>query len=760
MNTNAFDPTDSLLTDYLLGEASPERMKEAEELLKSSAEAREELERLRATQSELTTLFAAELHGTSGLGKERESALHSARNRGRGLWRSPFALAAAAVLAICAAFGLHHLSQASSSVDGGAPGTSSSKGDVAEASDDGVNLSLGDAPGREAQEPADLEVELAEAATTANPVVAFIVGQPTQKNGWQVPALLGKADGTQDISNLRFEPTTGVTRAPETALPQASTESLSSITYLPASESTKQAEAPRPELKEALKILTDLTEKKSASREEERLLYRKAAETLRSNNIGATTEAYDPITENDFLSPTNAPLSTFSLDVDTASYANVRRFVDQGQSPPRNSVRIEELINYFSYSDPAPTEGSEHPVTISTEVSQCFWNPNHRIVRIGVKAKEIAFANRPANNLVFLIDVSGSMDQPDKLPLLKKAFRLLTNTLGENDRVAIVVYASATGLVLPSTNGEQKEQILTAIENLSAGGSTNGAGGIQLAYQTAIENFRAGGNNRVILATDGDFNVGISDRGALVDLIQEKARSGVFLSVLGFGQGNLKDSQMEQLADKGNGNYNYIDSEAEAEKVLVRELGGTLITVAKDVKIQAEFNPARVAAYRLIGYENRVLADKDFNDDTKDAGDLGSGHSICALYEVVPASAPSAPTVDELRYQTKRGLTGEAMAEELLTVKLRYKEPNGQTSKLLSATLLDKPKSFDEASENLRWASIVASYGMFLRGSAYRGNTSLPLLLELGVSAMGEDPHRDRKGFLTLVTKTAHMLLQ
>jgi Ca-activated chloride channel family protein len=352
------------------------------------------------------------------------------------------------------------------------------------------------------------------------------------------------------------------------------------------------------------------------------------------------------------------------------------------------------------------------------------------------------------------------MDSPEKLPLLKKSFHLLVDTLGENDRVAIVVYASATGLALPSTTGDRKEVILEAIENLSPGGSTNGAGGIQLAYQTAVENLIPGGNNRVILATDGDFNVGITDRGALVDLIEDKARSGVFLSVLGFGQGNLKDATMEQLADKGNGNYSYIDSLDEAQKVLVREMGGTLYTVAKDVKLQAEFNPARVAAYRLIGYENRKLADRDFNDDTKDAGDLGAGHSICALYEIVPAGEPVEPGVDPLRYQTGRGLTDAALASELLTVKLRYKEPTSSKSVLLLASLSDGDGSFDAASADLRWSAAVASFGLLLRGSAYKGTASFPAILEVCAGALGQDSHGDRTGFVTLVTKAAHLLSQ
>ncbi len=351
------------------------------------------------------------------------------------------------------------------------------------------------------------------------------------------------------------------------------------------------------------------------------------------------TEAYAPIVENNFESVWQQPLSTFSIDVDTASYANVRRFLNQTSMPPAEAVRIEEMLNYFHY-DYAPPQDNV-PFAAHTAVADCPWAPAHRLVRVALKGREIAVDKRPASNLVFLLDVSGSMQDPNKLPLVKEGLRLLVGKLDENDRVAIVVYAGASGLALPSALGSDKQKIMQAIDALVAGGSTNGASGIQLAYDTAVANFVRGGANRVILATDGDFNVGITDPDQLVALIKEKAASGIFLSVLGFGMGNLKDATLEQLADKGNGNYAYIDSLAEARKVLVEQLSGTLVTIAKDVKIQIEFNPARVQSYRLIGYENRILAKEDFNDDKKDAGEIGAGHTVTALYEVVPTGAPA-----------------------------------------------------------------------------------------------------------------------
>jgi len=462
------------------------------------------------------------------------------------------------------------------------------------------------------------------------------------------------------------------------------------------------------------------------------------------------TETYDRIFENTFLDVVNNPLSTFSIDVDTASYSNMRRFLNTGSLPPPDAVRIEELVNYFPYDYPPP-EG-DVPFSASTEVGQCPWAPDHWLVRIGLQGRPLAEDKLPGRNLVFLLDVSGSMNTPDKLPLLKQAMRLLTQTLSADDRIAAVVYAGAAGLVLPSTPGDQQEKILSALEQLSAGGSTNGGHGIQLAYSVARENFIKDGINRVILATDGDFNIGVTNQGELIRLIEDERKSGVFLTVLGFGQGNLKDSTMEKLADTGNGNYAYIDSIHEARKVLVNEAGGTLVTIAKDVKIQVEFNPVKVAAYRLIGYENRLLRNEDFNDDTKDAGEIGAGHRVTALYELVPVGEPVPDTnVDELKYQSSRQTTDAAFADELMTVKLRYKEPTSDTSQLLSFPVTGPISKLADTTSDFQWAAAVAGFGMVLRQSGHKGNATFDGMYELAQGAAASDEGGYRQEFLKLV---------
>ena len=462
------------------------------------------------------------------------------------------------------------------------------------------------------------------------------------------------------------------------------------------------------------------------------------------------TEEYKRIYDNAWRAPTRDPLSTFSIDVDAASYTNVRRFVAQGHLPPKDAVRIEEMVNYFRYDYPEPS-GAE-PFTVTTELAPTPWSANHRLALIGLQSKRIPMEALPPNNLVFLLDVSGSMDEPNKLPLVKSAFRLLVNQLRPQDRVAIVVYAGAAGQVLPPTPGDRKDQILDCLERLEAGGSTAGAEGIVLAYQAARKSFLPGGNNRVILATDGDFNVGVSSEGELVRLIEEQRQSGIFLTVLGFGTGNLKDARMEQLADKGNGHYAYVDNILEARKVFVQELGATLLTVAKDVKIQVEFNPARVAAYRLIGYENRLLANEDFNDDARDAGELGAGHSVTALYEIVPAGAPldvKVGSVDPLKYQRPDpGAGRSAGGGEWMTVKLRYKEPSGSTSRLIARTVGGETAA---PSESFRFASAVAGVGMLLRDSEYKGSATWQSLLALARGARGGDREGYRAEFIRLV---------
>ena len=474
------------------------------------------------------------------------------------------------------------------------------------------------------------------------------------------------------------------------------------------------------------------------------------------------TAAYDHILENPFLDAASNPLSTFSIDVDTASYSNIRRFINEGSLPPKDAVRVEEMINYFTYDYPQPTD--DKPFSINLDAAGCPWEPAHRLVRIGLKGREIALDKRGASNLVFLLDVSGSMTPPERLPLVKQAMRLLVDKLTENDHVAIVVYAGASGLALPSTNGEHKEQILSALENLQPGGSTNGAEGIQLAYKVAADNFIKGGVNRVILATDGDFNVGVTSQGDLIRLIEEKAKTGVFLSVLGVGTDNLKDSTMQKLADKGNGNYAYLDSLDEARKVLVQQMNGTLVTIAKDVKIQVEFNPARVASYRLIGYEKRILRKEDFNNDKIDAGEIGAGHTVTALYEVVPVGAAanpanSVPPVDPLKYSSKTASEKSISAKptsssnEMLTVKLRFKKPDGDKSELIERALSDEGKEFAKAPQDLKFATAVAEFGMILRDSEHKGNGTLGAVLEWAQEGKGSDANGYRAGFIELVRK-------
>lgn len=464
------------------------------------------------------------------------------------------------------------------------------------------------------------------------------------------------------------------------------------------------------------------------------------------------TGAYDEIAENEFLRVTEDPLSTFAIDVDTASYSNIRRFLSSGKIPPPGAVRIEEMVNYFPYAY-APPQGDK-PFAASVEVAGCPWNTRHHLVRVGLKAREIPAAERPPCNLVFLLDVSGSMNAANKLQLVKRSLQLLVSQLTEEDRVAIAVYAGAAGLVLPSTPGSETQTILSAIESLSAGGSTDGGSGIRLAYATAAKGLRPDGVNRVILATDGDFNVGTTNRSELIRLVREKAAEGVDLTVLGFGTGNIKDSTLEQIADKGNGSYAYIDSIQEARKVLVDQSGSTLVTVAKDVKIQVEFNPQNVTAYRLIGYENRLLAARDFNDDTKDAGEIGAGHTVTAFYEVIPAGLDhEGPKVDPLRYQETPQPKKDPRPGELLHVKVRYKLPDETTSRLLKfpVPVPVNEVRFETASDDLRFGAAVASFGMLLRDSKNRGQTSYESVKSWAGDAKGSDPGGWRTAFLDLV---------
>jgi Ca-activated chloride channel homolog len=472
--------------------------------------------------------------------------------------------------------------------------------------------------------------------------------------------------------------------------------------------------------------------------------------------LNPSIESYSKISENGFKDVASSPLSTFSIDVDRASYSNIRRFINQGQLPPADAVKIEEMINYFEYDYPQPI--NEHPFSITTEYSECPWQTSHKILHIGIQGKKIATENLPPSNIVFLLDVSGSMAEPNKLPLVKAAFKLLVNNLREKDKVAIVVYAGAAGLVLPSTKGSDKTMILDALNSLEAGGSTAGCEGITLAYKIAKQNFIDGGNNRLILATDGDFNVGMSNENELENFIVSKRKEGIFLTCLGFGMGNYKDSKIEILADKGNGNYDYIDDLMEANKVFVSEFGGTLFTIAKDVKIQIEFNPTIVQAYRLVGYENRLLNNEDFKDDTKDAGELGSGHTVTAMYEIIPVGVKSKliKEVDPLKYQNKNSSENEVY-HELATVKFRYKKPDGEKSIEMIHAIENKTKRFNDASENIRFSSSVAMFGMILRNSEFKGMSTLEVSVSIAEKARSYDTDGYRGEFIRLV-KTAQQL--
>ncbi|HVD98843.1 MAG TPA: VWA domain-containing protein [Cytophagaceae bacterium] len=468
------------------------------------------------------------------------------------------------------------------------------------------------------------------------------------------------------------------------------------------------------------------------------------------------TESYEYLPENEFLKATENPLSTFSIDVDNASYTNCRRFIDQGSLPPVDAVRIEEFVNYFNYDYTKPT--GKHPFSINTELSECPWNKTHKLVHIGIQGKRFPFESMAPINLVFLVDVSGSMSDENKLPLLKKSLSLLVGKMRSQDRISLVVYAGAAGVVLPSTAGNEKEKIIQALDNLQSGGSTAGGEGIILAYKIAKENFIENGNNRVLIATDGDFNVGASSDGEMTRLVESKRDDGIFLTVLGFGMGNYKDSKMESIADHGNGNYFYIDNIGEAKKTLVDELDGTLYAIAKDVKIQIEFNPTKVQAYRLVGYENRMLKKEDFNDDKKDAGELGAGHTVTALYEIVPVGVKEELTgsVDPLRYQKTEPKKIESQyVDEMMVIKFRYKEPKDSTSKLIVHTMKDREVTLGSSSENFRFSAAVAEFGMLLRDSKFKGDASFASALELAKNSKGTDEEGYRSEFTKMISTAA-----
>ena len=492
-------------------------------------------------------------------------------------------------------------------------------------------------------------------------------------------------------------------------------------------------------------------EQKQLSREQ-KIKTEKEAERLRDTILIQDKTEQPKIYENPYKLATESPLSTFSIDVDNASYSNIRQMINSSMTPSPHIVRIEEMVNYFDYKYPQPK--TSDPFSINTEISACPWNKAHKLVHIGLQGKKLNYRDVKPCNLVFLIDASGSMDAPNKLPLLKKSLKLLLEKLNGKDKIAIVAYAGAAGLVLPSTPANKKSKILASLNELQAGGSTAGGEGIELAYKIAKENLIKGGNNRVILATDGDFNVGVYDNNSLVSLIEQKRKDDIYLTICGFGMGNYKDQRMEMISNAGNGNYFYIDNIKEAEKVFVKEMRANLFTIAKDVKIQIEFNPTKVEAYRLIGYENRVLKNRDFNDDTKDAGELGAGHTVTALYEIIPAGANEfVSTESRLKYQQSSTRTNAKFSDEIMTVKFRYKPPKSNVSKLIVKAVKDQSLSLNKSTENFRFSAAVAEFGLLLRNSKYKGDASFDQVINMAKAAKGNDSDGYRAEFISLVEK-------
>ncbi|HEX5011876.1 MAG TPA: von Willebrand factor type A domain-containing protein [Planctomycetota bacterium] len=807
---------DPRLTAYALGELEGADVAEIEALLARDAAARAEVEAIRASAAELGEMFAMEAAAaptpelTAAQRAEIESAARApasratrrATRRAALTWLAPLAAAAALVVWVTLSWNGERVGKPAADKPVAKEERAGSQPELLDAhlrqlGYIGSNSSAGRAPLGEASVPpaadspftydlglgdataggsgGDAQATLAAndlgqlgysgGASSTNPGAAVAPGAEFYgANGMQT-AKGRSADaavtGTQ-VEAPSAPPKTGAGRysalardlggdsAPVPApAPNAAAEYATNI-----ARPRPAAAAAAPPPADALAETLVAHEESSDDRESPRYRYLRVAPT-------PGTESYQPIVESGFQSPFTAPYSTFGVDVDTASYSNVRRFLNNGQLPPADAVRIEELLNYFRYDDPAPAAGAECPFGVTVDVTECPWSPSHRLARVALKGREVPAAQRGPTNLVFLLDVSGSMDQPDKLPLLVQSMKLLAQQLDERDRVAIVTYAGAAGLVLDSTvcDGPGRQRVLDALDNLRAGGSTAGAAGIQLAYQVAARNFRQGGTNRVLLATDGDFNVGPTSRDELTSLIESSARTGTFLTVLGFGEGNLKDGTAELLADKGNGQYAYIDSLDEGRRVLVQQMGGTLVTIAKDVKLQLEFNPARVQAYRLIGYENRALAPQDFKDDRKDAGDIGAGHSVVALYELVPPGAETGGGIDALKYQKQPDAPKPELvpSDELLTVKLRWKAPDASASTETDVPVRDGGQTLAMARPDVKFSAAVAGFGMLLRGSSNAGNLAWQHVIALGEAGRGSDPDGWRAEFVRLAKMAMQM---
>lgn len=781
-----FTPDDPILTAYALGEVeNPEQVNAIEKALNENPEPRETVENARQVDSQLTALFATEekpevpayVQSSLEAWPKKKEPTNKARRWQWLFWTAP-TLAAACLIAMLGLPAINSSLDKSEPVEEGIHLREIAKQRWQEGTDNriGANKLLVDenAPFAAAEPMPESEQIMAPAATTA----------PKPSDTDDLVAANGTAQlrrssspQRQNVNGIEREPASRPTQPGGTAeklhlQEQAADSGNINPDILGGRESKDKALVmEKSDLSVGFAVRNRRLKGNAAMDDFEGSVdsgdfvptFREGhskKESVRKTREEWNREGYDHIEENDFTSPRVEPLSTFSIDVDTASYANVRRMLRAGQLPAAGAVRIEELINYFNYEYDAPGKKDRHPLAIHLEGAPAPWNRDHQLVRVALKARDLDWEKRPASNLVFLLDVSGSMNNPNKLGLVKETLSMLVERLDERDRVAIVVYAGSSGLVLDSTSADEQEEILGALDRLQAGGSTNGGAGIELAYKVAQENFLKKGNNCIILCTDGDFNVGVSDRSRLTDLVEAKAKEGVFLTALGFGMGNYKDDMLETLSNKGNGNYGYIDSKREAKKVFVEEAVGTLLTVAKDVKFQIEFNPDQVQAYRLLGYENRLLAAQDFNDDTKDAGEVGAGHSVTALYEIVPHGVEiDLPKIDELKYSKKA--TTEKNAE-LLAVKMRYKQPDEDTSAKLEVPLKasDLADEVSEASESFRFASAVAEFGMVLRQSEYLGDGSLSSALARAKKSTGEDEKGYRHEFITLVHTAMELMEQ
>jgi Ca-activated chloride channel family protein len=743
-----FNPDDPKWSAYLLGELTADERAAVEQELETSAEAREFLEELRLTAAIMKEELSA--HAAFGLRAEQREAIEAAVERPKRWFTRPAVWAigaAAATFAIGLALvpaslrSRQAVAEQSTPIAAVQPAPQIKAQFDTPAAPETSKMKVAPLPqraGRRKDEAAQRD-ELSFEGQTQQ-------GQNQQGQTQQGQSQLGADRADAPSAAPSGSPRTGVLSGMLNGVLRAQ-EEAAPPPPAPAAPRAAPAAPPPPRMADNFGFSASATLPSAA--------------LDRIQRLPANNESYNAITDNGFIAVSQQPLATFSSDVDTASYANVRRFITQNQWPPKDAVRIEEMINYFSYA--YPQSSGPHPIAATMEVAAAPWNPQHRLVRIGIKAKDVQMGRKPSN-LVFLIDVSGSMGTPERLPLLKSGLRMLVEKLTENDTVSIVVYAGASGIALQPTSGEKKEVINRAIENLQAGGSTNGGAGIRLAYELAVSNFIRGGINRVILATDGDFNVGVTSQGELLQLIEDRAKSGAFLTVLGFGMGNLKDSTLELLADRGNGHYAYIDSLNEARKVLVEEMGSTLVTVAKDVKLQVEFNPAQVNAYRLIGYEKRVLRAEDFNNDQKDAGDMGAGHTVTALFEVVPPGVKlDGPGVDPLRYQQPAAvpaLRNGTASNEMLNLKIRYKDPDATESKLLQMPLTDRGISFSNASADFRFAAAVAGFGMILRDSPYKGSATLDWVSTTATNSRGADVNGYRGEFIRLVQRSMQLGLR